>query len=220
MNVKCPYCGCNYNIETESLPKPVGDSKLGYGWWLRCCKCQKKWWLKHLSVQIHANSPIKADISEKINRLSRLKKQKDAKKTLKNIWSFIKYLLLILLIGAGVFGFYNKKIFAEYIKQKVERLSSNIAFKLRMLDVRYFLETNNQSDVILTVNGKIINDDKSVIRLNGIKVSVYDENNNEIEKWTDSIGTEYIMPGETLDFNTKHIVNKPDSNIKVDVSII
>lgn len=220
MNVKCPYCLCSYNIDVDSLPKPIGDAKLGYGWWLRCCRCHKKWWLKNLLAQVHSNSPIKADISSKIDRLSKLKKQKHTEKTRVKIWKAVKYFLIVGVIGIVSLGIYNREFFTEYIKQKIERLSSNMVFKLRMLDVQYALKTDSENDVILTVSGKIINEDRNVIKLNGAKITVYDKDDNEIASWVGNIGSGYIISGETLDFTTEHKINKAIDDIRVDVSIM
>jgi hypothetical protein len=220
MNVKCPYCCCTYKIDTDSLPKPIGDTKLGYGWWFRCCRCHKKWWLKNLTVQAHTNTPIKADIANKINRLSRLKKRQEKNQMRTKTWRFIKYILFFILVGSITFGIYNREFFKEFINQKLERLSANIVYKLRMLDVQYSLRIDENNNLIVTIVGKIINDDKNVIRLNGIKVTVYDQNNQEINSWTDNIGTGYIIAGETLDFTTERPINKPEGNIRVDVSVM
>lgn len=220
MNVRCPYCGCSYNIDVDSLPKPIGDTKLGYGWWLRCCKCHKKWWLKNLSVQVHANSPIKADVSGKIDRLSKLKKQKSTPKTYEKMWKFIRYFLFIVLVGGVAIGIYNREFFVGYFKQKIERLSSNMTFKLRMLDVQYSLKVDSQNNIVLVVSGKIINDDRNVLKLRGVKVTAYDQNNNEVTSWIENIESGFIISGETLDFTTERVINKPEGNIRVEVSIL
>ncbi|MDR2666577.1 MAG: hypothetical protein LBB34_00450, partial [Holosporales bacterium] len=64
MNVKCPYCSCCYEISMDLLKQPIGHEKLGYGWWLRCYKCHKKWWLRNSVVEGQMNSPLRADKNE------------------------------------------------------------------------------------------------------------------------------------------------------------
>ncbi len=224
MHVKCPYCGCSYNISVDSLPKPLGDLKLGYGWWLRCCKCHKKWWLKNSAVQLAANTPIKADINKKINNISKLRSRRSIVRRGKTSWKkLLKWFVLILLIAGVAGALYNKQFFKDYLVRKIEHLSGSMLAKLRMLDVQYSLEANPgfENEVLLIAQGKIINNDKRVIKLNGIKVVVYDSNGTEVISWTDeNIGAGYIVSGETLDFSTQHPMPKTNNNIRVEVSIL
>jgi hypothetical protein len=220
MNVKCPYCGCCYNIQADFLPKPIGDIKLGYGWWLRCCQCQKKWWLKHSVVQLATNTPIRADIANKIDRISKLRKRKE---NIKNGWrKYLKWFAIASIVCTSLLVLHNRDRFKEYVVYKIKRLSENMLSRLRMIDVQYNLEqnSNSQDDVTLLVNGKIINDDKNVVKLNGVKVVVYDKNNNEIISWKDgNTWSGYIIQGETLDFATNHNMPKQNGSIKVEVSV-
>ncbi|MDR1488537.1 MAG: zinc-ribbon domain-containing protein [Holosporales bacterium] len=219
MKIECPYCGCGYDINMDSLPKPMGDIRLGYGWWLRCCKCQKKWWLKNTYIQSMVNSPLKADVSDKINKLSKLKNKPKTKKFK------LKYILLctLIIVGGGI-GFYYKDTFKSYIVHKIEKLFSNMASHLKMLNVQYFIDkslTSSDSDTVsITINGNILNEDRNVVKLKGIRVTIYNEDGNNISSWEQAIGSGYIMSGETLEFSTKKDIKLPEGQIRVDVSIL
>ena len=224
MNVKCPYCGCVYNINYDMLKNPIGSEKLGYGWWLRCYKCQKKWWLKNSAVEMSANSPLIADRQAKIDKILQLngnkREQRSPKKTV-NLWKIFKYvvLLMILLAIGGII--YNKEMFHRFLLDKANHLSVNLASKLTMTDVRYFIEEDRETKAItLTVKGKIVNDDRNVAKLRGVKIFVMDSSGKEIKSWDAELKYGYIVSGDSLDFSTsKSLSEKVDNNIRVDVSI-
>jgi hypothetical protein len=225
MNVKCPYCGCEYSINPESLPKPLGDVKLGYGWWLRCYKCHKKWWLKNTVVQITTNTPIRADTARRMERLSKLKRHGDRNKK-KSSRRVIPWIFMLLLVSTVAFSVYNsRESIRNYIKQKIEHLSSNMLSKLRLLDVQYSIEKSDDAPegsekLEITVSGKIINEDKNPVKLRGIKVVVRDERDQEIVSWIDDAGIGQITPGEIASFSTKQSVENFDSQVKIDVSVL
>lgn len=219
MNVRCPYCDCAYNIDVNSLPKPIGDLKLGYGWWLRCYRCHKKWWLKNSALHT-ANSPLTADRLSKIDKISKLKKP-ELTTTKKKSYAAIKYILLTLFIFAAAFGFYNRDLFKNYIVEKIQHLSTSMLMKLKMSDVQYVLQKSkvNENNVTLITIGKVLNEEKKVVKVRGVKVVVYNEQNIEIASWTDKLKVEYIVAGETIDFYSEHEISPPTGSIKVDVSI-
>jgi hypothetical protein len=226
MNVKCPYCGCEYDINPESLPKPLGDVKLGYGWWLRCYRCHKKWWLKNTVVQMSTNTPIKADTSMRIEKLSKLKRkgrERGKRRALRKVFAYFGLLAIVVAIGVGV---YNSKEFIKgYLNQKIKHLSSNVLSKLRLLDVQYSIEkdddnTEENGKLIIVVSGKIINDDNNSIKLRGIKVVVRDEKDKEILSWIDDVGIDQVASGEIISFSTKQGIENFDNQVKIDVSVL
>ncbi|MDR3031462.1 MAG: hypothetical protein LBU35_03710 [Holosporales bacterium] len=219
MKVKCPYCGCIYNITPELLNAPIGNEKLGYGWWLRCYKCQKKWWLKNIDIAAQIDTPLIADKKAKIEKISRLSNKKSLSNRKKSRW--VKYALLILVIIVAIGAYYKKDLFYEYITNKAKRLSESIIPKLTMKDVRYTLtpmEENNKYRV--TVSGEIINEDKTVAKFKGIEFFVYDSQNNEIKSWTKNFDTDFVLSGDGLDFSSEEIIENLNGNIKVDVAIL
>jgi hypothetical protein len=93
--------------------------------------------------------------------------------------------------------------------------------KLRMVDVRYSLSpSSNESMTKITVLGKIINDDKVVVKLACVKITVFDENNREIKSWTSDLKSGYIVAGDSLEFESTNEIPKLEYKIKVDVSLL
>jgi hypothetical protein len=226
MKVKCPYCSCEYNINPESLPKPFGDVKLGYGWWLRCYNCRKKWWLKNTVVQMSTNTPLKADSARRIERLSNLREHRRERNKKRGCWRYFGYTLLLLLVSAIIFGVYNsRESFKNYLKQKIVHLSGNMLSKLRLLDVQYAIEKVDDNPeeggkLEIVVSGKIINEDKNPVKLKGIKVAVRDEKDQEIVSWIDDVGIDNIASGKITSFSTKQSVENFDGQVKIDVSVL
>ncbi|MDR2075188.1 MAG: hypothetical protein LBP31_03130 [Holosporales bacterium] len=227
MNVKCPYCGCEYDINPESLPKPLGDVKLGYGWWLRCYKCHKKWWLKSTVVQMSTNTPIKADTSMRIEKLSKLKKKgrkHGRKRILRKASMYVVLLTIVVAISIGVYN--SRESIKGYLNQKIKHLSSNMLSKLRLLDVQYSIENDDDNNpdenkkLVVIVSGKIINDNKDSVKLRGIKVVVRDEKDKEIVSWIDDVGINQVAAGEIASFSTKQSIESFDHQVKIDVSVL
>ncbi len=215
MNVKCPYCGCCYEINNDILQKPIGNEKLGYGWWLRCCKCHKKWWLKHSFVEESINTPLKVDKQSKIDKISSLtknsKKQKPKNSNTKKIWKYITFTALICILGLS---YQYRTTFYDYLINKARKLSENVSSKIVMTDVKYTLENN-----VITVTGNIINDDERIIsKINGVKVSAFDSDVN-ILSWNTEFERMNILPQQKVPFSTSKPLPSNVKNMHIEVSI-
>lgn len=217
MNVHCPNCGCVYDIKTENLPKSAGNGDLGYGWWLKCYKCQHKWWLKNSVVEKTTNEPMVADVQTKIRKIEQLKGNKKTvvkKKRKRKWWGSV-----VLLACLALFCFYKKDAFYEYLLAKNRRLSSNMMSNVVMQDVKYFLtELPDNDGVRITINGKIFNKDMTVVKLNGVKVFVCDSHGKEIKSWSEKLQYGYIVSGDYIDFSVSETLVCGVSDIKVEVS--
>ncbi|MDR0552698.1 MAG: zinc-ribbon domain-containing protein [Holosporales bacterium] len=219
MNVKCPYCGCSYSIDPDALPKALGDEKLGYGWWLRCCKCHKKWWLPNHDVQLVNSPKLVASLvaSKEEIPLKPVDKDNSLKK-----FRFGTYAFIILGTFLVMFLAYNINTIKVLVIKKTEYLLSTVLVKLKVLNVQYSMETvqDDPDSVAINVNGKILNEDRSVLQISGVKVSIYGSNNEIITTWTDNLNKNYIMSGESLDFSTRRVIKRTNDQIKVDISIL
>ena len=215
MHIKCPYCGCSYEINLDLLKDPIGSEDLGYGWWLRCYKCQKKWWLKQSDVMRTAGAPLTADKKSKIDKMSKLRGKQKKKRHIK-----CKHVVLFIVACLAAFGYFQKDRFVEYISNKAQHLSETIVPKLSMKEVRYTISDPNQNDIRkITITGKIINDDKVVAKFSGIECFLFDAERNKIKSWTENLEKDFIMAGESLEFVTSaELENIPDE-IKVEVAI-
>lgn len=215
MNLKCPYCGCCYEINNGILKEPIGNEKLGYGWWLRCCKCHKKWWLKHSLVEESENTPLKADKQKKIKKISSLtknnKKPKPQNPNIKKIW---KYLILATLICAVGLGYQYRTTFYGYLVNKAKRLSENVANKIVMTDVKYTIENN-----MVNISGNIANDDERIIsKINGVKISVLD-GKNEVLSWNTEFDGMNILPQQKIPFSSSKKLPENVKDMHIEVSI-
>lgn len=224
MKVKCPYCGCVYEIDYDLLKSPAGSEKLGYGWWLRCYKCKKKWWLKNSTVEMAVNSPLIADREAKINKISQLRvtnnrdiSRPDSKVS---VWRIVKYIAIFSAIALISLTIYNKKMFYDYLLEKAAHLSMSMASKLTMTNVKYFIEEDKVNNKIkLTVTGKIVNSDRAVAKLKGVRIFVSDSSGKEIKFWDYNLKCDYMMSEDTLDFSTSDTLPKEVANIRVEASI-
>lgn len=215
MNVKCPYCGCSYSIDTDALPKALGDEKLGYGWWLRCCKCHKKWWLPNHDVQV-LNSP-KLVASRRETKGKIVDKGDLLKKFRFGIYAFT-------VIGTFLIMFltYNLNIIKTFMSKKAEHLLNTVLVKLKILNVQYSMEgiPEDPDSVVVNVSGQILNEDRNILQIGGVKVSVYGVNNEIIATWVDNFSKNYIMSGESINFETKKTIRRIDDQIRVDISVL
>ena len=219
MNVKCPYCGCSYDVSSDLLKNPTGNEKLGYGWWLRCYRCHKRWWLKNSTVEMQMNTPLVADKQSKIDKISKLKaRNRQQNKT--NTWKIVKYIILLSVVVFAGISYYNKDVFYNYLLTKAKHLSASMAGKLLMKDVKYtFSEGTSADNVKIVVEGKLINEDRVVAKLRGIKVSVFNSEGKELKSWNSALSAGYIVAGDSMSFSTFEFIAKQSSDIKVDVSI-
>ena len=214
MNVKCPYCGCGYDIGADILKNPIGSEKLGYGWWLRCYRCKRKWWLKNTSVEIAMNTPIKVDKLKQIQRISSLSKKKTTfgKRHSFKIWMCIIWLSII---GCCVIGYQYRSVFYKFLVEKARRLSENVAGKITMTDVKYELMADNT----VTVTGNILNyDERAITKVNGVRVSVFD-GQSLIMTWNNDFDDLRILPQQKIPFSASKQLPKDITNIRVEVSI-
>ncbi|MDR1034349.1 MAG: hypothetical protein LBL32_00185 [Holosporales bacterium] len=219
MNVKCPYCGCSYKIKLDMLKNPIGNERLGYGWWLRCFKCQKKWWLKKSSISIELEKSIKANKSEQIAKISRLSGKRKHFIAKAGSLRVISCVLLCIAILAVMGIFYHKDVFTEYLIDRARRLSKNTRKNITMSDVRYNIsKTDDDESAKIFVTGVIKNDDNFVARIQGIKISIFD-GKNEIKSWDAPLRCDYIVPKDSLSFSTETTIDKVPDDIRVEVSI-
>ena len=159
------------------------------------------------------------DILRKLHKM----KKKNKKIPCNNKNKFIKKRYIVLFILMTILGlcYFNKDFFMEYIHHKIDRLSTNLISKLKLQDVKYLLEnTENHDKISMIVTGKILNEDDLVLKVRGVRVVVYDQNNVEIVSWDDNIKEGFIVSGDVVDFRTIHDIPRFSGNIRVDVSLI
>ncbi len=213
MNLKCPYCGCGYDIGAEILKSPIGSEKLGYGWWLRCYRCKRKWWLKNTSVEIAMNPPIKIDKLKQIQRISSLSKKKAVfgKRCSIKTWTCVMWLLII---GSCALGYQYRSVFYKFLIEKARHLSETVAGKITMTDVKYELMVDNT----ITVTGSILNyDERAITKVNGVKISVFDGQSLVIT-WNNDFEDLRILPQQKIPFSASKQLPKDIKNIRVEVS--
>ncbi|MDR0640353.1 MAG: hypothetical protein LBF65_01295 [Holosporales bacterium] len=215
MNVRCPYCGCCYEISSDLLKNPIGDEKLGYGWWLRCFKCNKKWWLKNSDIVLQSERSLKADKNAKVENLSRLlPKQRKRRKSR----FFVRYLSVILIVLLGTLAFYKWDLFRDYLLDRIKHLSQITSNKLTMLDVKYTTSNIENNGIKIFVTGMIKNEDNVVAKVKGIKVTIFD-GDREVKSWTSSLQAEFVVPHDSMSFSTANTLDRAIENMKVEVSI-
>ncbi|MDR1365014.1 MAG: hypothetical protein LBJ42_00300 [Holosporales bacterium] len=214
MNVKCPYCGCLYNVGAELLRNPSGDENLGYGWWLRCYKCHKKWWLKNTEVDLAFNAPLTADRQARIDRLSSLTgKRKIVRNVKRRKFNITKVAVFIVIATCAYELYLNRGMFYDYIISKARRTFESSVPKISVADVKYSVIGAN-----ITVTGVVVNDDMVTARINSIKVIVSD-GSSEILSWTSEPEASSIPPGRQVEFSTNHSVPGEIKNMRVKVLI-
>lgn len=211
MNVRCPYCGCCYEIDVEMLGNPIGNPKLGYGWWLRCYKCHKKWWLKNTFVEKSVNTPIKADKNAKIERISSLVRRRRCQ----NKSRVKKVIVLGLLLVAIGFAYQERAVFYDYLLIKAKKLSENVNSKVMIADVKYDIDENN----LIKVFGNLVNyDERMIAKINGVKVSIYDDK-SMILSWNEEFEDMKILPHQKIPFSTSKQLPGDVKDMRVEVSI-
>jgi hypothetical protein len=216
MNVKCPYCGCCYNVNSNLLQNPIGNEKLGYGWWLRCHKCRKKWWLQN-SVVAEGGAPLKADRSAKIDQLSRLvRKQKESRSVAKR--RLTAPLSIVLFIVFAYLAYLNKDVFCKYLIGKIEHVSQGLAQKIVMENVKYVIREQSGKSMI-NISGIIRNEDRTVAKISGVKITIFD-GDAKVKTWDNSLDPGFILPGDNLSFSIDEQLDVQTDNIRVEVSII
>ena len=214
MNVKCPYCECSYELGADILKDPVGNEKLGYGWWLRCYRCKRKWWLRNTVVEMKMNTPIKVDKTAQIQRISAFSRKKTVNTKKRGIrWG--KYVIYAVLITGAVTCYYQRTIFYDFLLKKAQHLSENVISKVAMSDVKYDVSPDN----ILTVTGDISNyDEKVIAKVNGLKVTVFD-NKSVVISWNNDFDNLRILPQQKSPFSVNKQLPGDIKDIRVEVSV-
>jgi hypothetical protein len=214
MNVKCPYCSCVYNIDMDLLRNPSGDEHLGYGWWLRCCKCHKKWWLRNTDIERAFNTPLTADRQSRIDRLSALSSRKANDKRPKVRGYVTTKIAVFMLIVTCVYALYlNRHVFYDYILVKARRVSERATPKISVTDVKYVVVDAN-----IVVTGAVVNNDMVVARVGGVKVTVFD-GDSTVLSWSSPIEPSTLPPEQRTEFSTKHDIPDSVKSMRVEVSI-
>ncbi|GHT88999.1 hypothetical protein FACS1894113_2760 [Alphaproteobacteria bacterium] len=202
MIVKCPYCGCGYELNPSLLKDPIGSERLGYGWWLRCYKCHKKWWLKNADVAKCTDTPLKANRREKIEKLSKFVKHKKNVTRQKRL-KLVKYLIISALLLLPGVGYYKRNLFTKYLTEKAKHLSKTIVPRLTLKNLKYTLqetELENKTEILIT--GTIVNEDSIVVNLKGVEISVFNENNEKIHSWQETLNTDFLVAKDSINFSS------------------
>ena len=212
MRVTCPYCNCHYDIRPEILKEPIGDVKLGFGWWLRCYKCQKKFWLSNTKVMQLTATPVKANRNRQVRNISRFNvnlRKKSNKKF---------YIISSVIVLLSVAGYYNRDAFSNLVVNRISSINKSTITSLQLANIAYRLETvDNQNKMYIT--GFILNNTATIIPVNGLKVVVY-SNGKEMTSWIIKPDAKNAIPGDRIFFSNEKIIEKIYPNIQVGVSIL
>ena len=212
MKVTCPYCNCHYDIRPEILKEPIGDVKLGFGWWLRCYKCQKKFWLSNTKVMQLTATPVKANRNRQVRNISRFNvnlRKKSNKKF---------YIISSVIVLLSVAGYYNRDAFSNLVVNRISSINKSTITSLQLANIAYRLETvDNQNKMYIT--GFILNNTATIIPVNGLKVVVY-SNGKEMTSWIIKPDAKNAIPGDRIFFSNEKIIEKIYPNIQVGVSIL
>lgn len=212
--MKCPYCGCGYELGTDILKNPVGSEKLGYGWWLRCYRCKRKWWLKNTSVEIAMNAPIKVDKHAQIQRISSLAKKRvhSGHRCGAKVWTCVVW---VILIGVVMLCYQYRTVFYKFLIEKAKHLSESVAGKITMTDVKYDVSVGD----MIAVTGNILNyDERAITKVNGVKISVFDDK-SLVLTWDNAFDDLRILPQQKVPFSVTKQLPRNVSNIRVEVSV-
>ena len=212
MKVTCPYCNCHYDIRPEILKEPIGDVKLGFGWWLRCYKCQKKFWLSNTKVMQLTATPVKANRNRQVRNISifngNLRKKSNKK----------FYIISSVIVLLSVAGYYNRDAFSNLVVNRISSINKSTITSLQLANIAYRLETvDNQNKMYIT--GFILNNTATIIPVNGLKVVVY-SNGKEMTSWIIKPDAKNAIPGDRIFFSNEKIIEKIYPNIQVGVSIL
>ena len=212
MKVTCPYCNCHYDIRPEILKEPIGNAKLGFGWWLRCYKCQKKFWLSNTKVVQLTATPIKANRKRQIKNVSKLnvilKKSKNKK------FDIISSIVVVL----SLFSYYERDIFKNLIVNRISNITKSTITSLQLANISYRLETVDNINKIY-ITGFILNNTATIIPINGLKVVIY-SNGKEMTSWQINPDAKNAIPGDKIFFSSEKVIERIYPNIQVGVSIL
>ena len=212
MRVTCPYCNCHYDIRPEILKEPIGNVKLGYGWWLRCYKCQKKFWLSSTRVMQITATPIKANRRKQIKNISNFKVSLRKGKNIKF------YIISSVIILSSIIGYYGRDTFKNIIINRISNITKSTITSLQLANISYRLETvDNKHKIYIT--GFIVNNTATIIPINGLKVIIY-SNGKEMTSWQITPDAKNAIPGDKIFFSNERVIEKIYPNIQVGVSIL
>jgi hypothetical protein len=215
MNLKCPYCNCCYEVSDSLLQNPNKNDHLGYGWWLRCYKCGKKWWLGSAMQKLSLPTPPIADKAEKIARLSALVGVGRRRPRRRSFFGRVKWYVVIAALSMGACMMYqNRAMFRAYLVNKARHITEAGIKKVMMTDIKYFIEPEN----MILVTGNITNEDNVIVNVAGIKVSVFD-GDTEVTAWRSELREDNLLPGQKISFSTEQKLPRAASNIRVEVSL-
>lgn len=216
MNIKCPYCGCCYEISNDMLKEPTGSEKLGYGWWLRCYSCKKKWWLKNTEVEEKFNTPPKADKLNSIESISRLSRRvRRTNKTSQRRFSFASCIIWLVLFIAICVCYVSRNVFYDYLVEKAQKLSEIVSSKITLSNVRYDVDSSN----VVKVTGNVVNyDTRSVAKVGGLSITVF-SGNVLISEWQEKFDDLKILPHQKVPFESSKQLPDGIKNIRVEVSV-
>ena len=192
--------------------EPIGNEKLGFGWWLRCYKCQKKFWLSNTKVIQLTATPIKANSPRQVKKISRLNLNV-RKKTSKKF-----YVISSIIVLLSCAGYYKRDMFSNLVTNRISNINKSTITSLQLANVAYRLETvNNQNKIYIT--GFILNNTATIIPINGVKVIIY-SNSKEMDSWQIKPDAKNAIPGDRIFFSGEKIIEKIYPNIQVGVSIL
>lgn len=213
MNVKCPYCSCNYEISKDLLGQPIGSEKLGYGWWLRCYRCHKKWWLKNTFIEETFNAPPRFDRGVAINKISSLRRKKSEVNKISKVW---KYILAALTIFLLALGYNHRVVFYNYLENKAQHLIETASSKIVMSEVKYAVQ-----DETITISGNIINgNERSIANIKALKISLFNKS-QKVLSWEAALDNIRLLPQQKVPFSVqKKIPDIPAADVRVEVSIL
>ncbi len=216
MRISCPYCDCHYDIHPDTLGNPIGSEKLGFGWWLRCYQCQKKFWLKSTTVIDTGFAPFKADKVSTISRLSKLSRHSKLgkfsrfrkKQRGKSGHNGILYILIITLATMGGVCYTHIDEIREFFITKVKHFTASTIVGLQLTNIVYRIDKVD-GQYRISVIGNIVNNTQSVLQCNGLHIVVLSEN-KEITSWDFVPEPKSIIPGDKIAFSTeKNTVIEP-----------
>lgn len=204
MRIRCPYCDCHYDIHPDTLGNPLGSEKLGFGWWLRCYQCQKKFWLKSTVVINTGFAPMKADRTNTIRKLSKMSKIGQKKHKISK-YNGALYILIIILIVICGFCYTHMSEVRGFFASKVKQFTASAVMGLQLSDIVYRIDKID-GRYRISVMGNIVNNTQSIQQCNGLHIVVLD-NNTEITSWTFMPDIKNVIPGDKLVFNTDKNIN-------------
>lgn len=225
MNLKCPYCGCEYDIDTGSLPAPAGDDRLGYGWWLRCFRCHKKWWTPNADAQMNLESQLSISEQDRIDRLSRFRervaKQGHAhkSKTWKLLFKFIVCIAISSIFVGGIY--FNRSYIYNYVTQKAIVLRRNLDRHIILEDVSSKVDDLPGDKLKVSVSGKVTNNDQGIVKITGIRIKLIDLNTGDnVLYWDELFKKNYLVGRESLGFNFEKELGGVKAPVKVDIVVM